>query len=125
MSKRKQIMPICPHHEKYEVTMINTFVFAGAEKWCPYCRHTTGLFGDYKEVNATTLRILRDFAFKKWSKLYLRAMAALTASHMQYKGELIEVCDLPEEEKARFAKIREQYISHVKVEDLITDGRLK
>ena len=42
--KHDNEIKICGCHD-YKVPLIWTFKFSGAEYWCPYCGHTTGMLG--------------------------------------------------------------------------------
>ena len=69
------------------IPMIWTFVFNGAERWCPYCGMTTGMFGYYKSVIST--KALREalLIYQVFSKEYLDGMGGLTCSELRINGK--------------------------------------
>ena len=63
-------MIICEKHLEYEVPLIFTFAFIGAEYWCPYCGNSSSMFGAGGEVEETPELIKRLNAYKKYSSEY-------------------------------------------------------
>lgn len=62
---------ICSNHNYYQVPMIWTFVFPGAEYWCPFCGATEGMFGAGQDVANTPELQTRLEKYKDKSALYL------------------------------------------------------
>ena len=44
---------ICENHPEFEVPLIWTFAFNGAEYWCPYCGQNSGMLGAGEDVEET------------------------------------------------------------------------
>ena len=49
---------ICGNHQEYQVPLIWTFKFHGAEFWCPYCGYVSGMFG--AGINVTETEELKE-----------------------------------------------------------------
>ncbi len=114
---RPKNISICSGHQEYQVPMIWTFAFPGAELWCPYCGHGTGSpFGDDVEVAYTDLLGDRQKAYKKFTEEFLDAVSTLSCSQTEWKGEMIAPIDLPDEEKVRLKEISENWKYKIVVE---------
>lgn len=100
---------ICPNHQDYQVPLIATFAFRGAECWCPHCGYTTGMFGNYEEVESTPELEERAKKFEKISKDFLYAMRVRSCRKMTWQGEMITPDELPQEEKDRIEKIKKEW----------------
>ncbi len=109
---------ICPNHE-YQVPFISTMAFMGAEKWCPYCGHTTGIFHDGKEVDATPELIKRQVDYREVSKDFIHAKGVTHCSLTTWKGNAILPDQLPQEEKDRLAQIRGEWKYNIKIEETV------
>lgn len=65
---------ICSNHQEYQVPLIWTFKFRGAEFWCPYCGYQEGMFGAGTNVTQTD-------ELKKRLELYKEASTKYLGSH--------------------------------------------
>ena len=102
MSKKK--ITICESHFKYEVPLISTFAFSGAEYWCPFCGQASGMFGG-KTVESTPELEQRLIKYKEESKEYLGALSTRACSSLMFEGKRISPDELPQEEKDRIKAI--------------------
>lgn len=62
---------ICSNHQEYQVPLIWTFKFRGAEFWCPYCGYQEGMFGAGENVAETEVLKSRLETYKERSINYL------------------------------------------------------
>ena len=106
---------ICENHPEFEVPLIWTFAFNGAEYWCPYCGQNSGMLGAGEDIEETPELKERLKIYKKYSKKFLHANAILVCAETKYKGEWIKPKDLPRKEIDRLAKIREDWKYEVKL----------
>ncbi len=95
---------ICRDHD-YEVPLIWTFAFNGAEYWCPYCGVNLGMMGAGIRVKATEELLTRLEKYEKASEEYLRAKSISVCVGMECEGKQIHPDDLPQEEKDRVEAI--------------------
>ena len=116
MIEEKQIK-ICARHQDYQVPLIYTFAFIHAEYWCPYCGFSGGMFGSGIMVNESPKLIKRKKAYEESTKEYCYAQGTTYCSETKWKGKFIKPEELPQEEKERLAKIREEYKHEVKIEN--------
>ncbi len=110
---------ICYNHLDYQVPLIWTFAFVGAEYWCPYCSYIGGMFGSGENVPATTKLAKRLKAYEKFTEDYLHANAIQVCHQTKWKGKYIKPNDLPQEEKDRLEKIRGEWKYKVKMEETV------
>lgn len=108
-------MKICANHTDYEVPLIWTFAFPGAEYWCAYCGNSTGMLGEYEDVEETRDLLKRLKKYEKRSRKFLHANASLVADSIKYEGKRITPDDLPQEEKDKDQKIRDEWEYHIKI----------
>lgn len=94
---------VCPGHN-FEVPLISTFAFNGAEYWCPYCGHTTGIMGDFEEVTETEELVNRRNEYERFSYDFLKAKSSRVCISLVYKGERMKPEDLPKSVKDMYAK---------------------
>jgi len=112
-------MKICYCHRNYEVPLIYTFAWNGAEYWCPYCDKHEGMMEAGEEVPETDELNKRLELYKEATKEYIHAVGVSVCISTKWKGEQLKPDDLPDEEKIRLKKIREEgWKLNVKVEDL-------
>lgn len=100
---------ICRNHPEYQVPLIWTFAFRGAEYWCPYCGSTSGMLGAGDRVDATDELQDRLKAFEKISDEFLHATGVLICSSMEFEGRQITYEELPDNEKDRLKVVRENW----------------
>ena len=112
-------MKICSEHRDYEVPLIYTYSWAYNEYWCPYCDKHEGMLGAGEEVPETKELKDRLELFKKATAEYRHAIGVSVCSGTTWKGEMIKPEDLPDEEKLRLKKIREEgWKLNMKIENL-------
>ena len=112
-------MRICSYHQDYETPLIWTYAFRGAEYWCPYCGFSGGMLGSGDAIEETEELKKRLEIYEKLSEDYLHAHGTTYCIETMWKGERVKLGDLPEEEKQRLAKIREEgWKLNIKAEDL-------
>ena len=116
MSEGKKEIKICARHQDYQVPLIWTFSFPGAEYWCPYCGFRGGMFGSGMDFDETSELIKRKETYEKSSKEYLHAQGVTCCSKTKWKGKYIKPGDLPQEEKDRLEKIRDEHKYEVPIE---------
>jgi hypothetical protein len=68
----KSEIVICENHD-YQVPLIWTFAFIGAEYWCPYCGYVGGMLGAGKRVPKTVELVGRREIYSEYYKDYLHA----------------------------------------------------
>ena len=108
---------ICSNHEEYQVPLIWTFSFPGAEYWCPHCGYINGMFGAGEEVDETSELKKRLELFKKFSEGYLDAKGTQVCDRTKWKGKYIKPVDLPDEEKHRLINIVADWKYNIKIEE--------
>ena len=101
---KEKTIKICPNHQDYEVPLIWTFAFPGAEYWCPYCGYLSGMFGAGEDVEETEELRKRLKAYEKASKKYLKANGILCCAETKYNGKWIPPKDLPSKTYDRYVK---------------------
>ena len=112
-NKEKLLMKICPDHLENKTPLLWTFAFIGAEYWCHHCGYTAGMLGAGIDVDSTK-ELEEKLEKLKQSKEdgnigeYLHAHGVTCCSETKFNDEWIKPEDLPQEEKDRLAKIREQ-----------------
>ena len=112
-------MKICSSHRDYEVPLIWTYSWAYNEYWCPYCDIHEGALGAGEEVPETKELKDRLELYKKATKEYRHAIGVSVCSGTKWKGEIIKPENLPDEEKLRLKKIREEgWKLNMKIENL-------
>ena len=97
--------------------MIWTFAFEGAEYWCPYCGFAGSMLGSGITVNQTPELIKRWKLYLKSTKDYLHAQGTTCCSCTVWQGQQIKTESLPQKEKDRLEKIRNEYKYEVKIEE--------
>lgn len=111
---------ICDNHPEYQVPLIGTFAFMGAEYWCPYCGYNAGMFGagEFIEVGPEELEALttRHMKYIEISKEFLHATGTACCSSLVYEGERMSPDELPAKEKNRLCKVREYWQYGIKAE---------
>lgn len=90
-----ETIKICENHD-YEVPLIYTFAFIGAEYWCPYCGYTGGMFGSGKDVKVTEKLMGRLYLYKQHSKAMLDATGGLICCARKLNGGKIKPENYPE-----------------------------
>lgn len=88
---------ICSNHKDYEVPLISTFIFSGAEYWCPYCGVAEGFLGAGEFVDCTEELKKRSEMYLKATEEYRNAKGSLACSSLEYKGKRITPSELPKE----------------------------
>ncbi len=112
-------MIICRNHIEYQVPLIWTFAWNGAEYWCPYCGSHTGAMGGGDKIEETEELKKRLELYEKATKEYINAIGVPTCVSTEWEGVQTKPEDLPEEEKERLSKIRKEgWKLNIKVEDL-------
>lgn len=96
---------ICESHQQYQVPLISTFSFPGAEFWCPYCGYTGGMFGAGRRVPITDELQDKLLKYRKHSEDYLHAIGIRVCVGTTWKGKIIHPNELPPEEKERLNEI--------------------
>jgi hypothetical protein len=101
--------------------MIPTLAFIGAEAWCPYCGHVTGLpFGDFIHTQGTPELARREGIYLERSREYLHAMGVAVCSRAEWpRGSrtMVPPSELPKEEQERLRAIRAKgWEHHIKAE---------
>lgn len=96
---------ICSNHQEYQVPLIWTFSFPGAEYWCPYCGYTAGMFGAGERVARTPELEGRLMQYKEFSSEYLHAIGVRVCVGTTWKGRIIHPDELPQEEKDRLNEV--------------------
>ncbi len=119
---------VCRHREDgeyYDVPLVWTFAFMGAEYWCPYCGHTAGMLGAGEDVPSTDelekRGILNTIHYKLKKDSYLDALSSRICDEMNLpQGGRGNWDDLLQEDKDKFSAIIEQGKSRgkVKIEDV-------
>lgn len=89
-------MKICSEHPEYQVPLISTFAFNGAEYWCPYCGYTGGMFGSGEDVKDTEKLHGRWYIYHEYSKLFLEAKGMWVCSARDFGGERIDRALIPD-----------------------------
>ena len=62
---------VCSDHQDYQVPLLWTFAFPGAEYWCPYCGHIHGMLGAGTIVLGNQDILERGHKYKEMSKDFL------------------------------------------------------
>lgn len=108
---------VCPEHQDYQVPMISTMAFPGAELWCPYCGHDTGCpFGDDLELPITPELKKRYMWYKSKSRKYIRAIASRSCSLFKLsKTQTVKPEDIPQEMQAKFQQEIDKYKFEIKM----------
>lgn len=57
-SSSGEVIRCCVEHPDYQVPLIWTLKFPGAERWCPHCGWTTGSFFSDKSIEAPASEVL-------------------------------------------------------------------
>ncbi len=67
---------ICAEHQEYQVPIISTMAFMGAEYWCPYCGMSCGIFGPGFEIIVSRQELEeRHVKYKEASAKYLESVS--------------------------------------------------
>ncbi len=106
---------ICENHQHFKVPVIETFAFAGAEYWCPYCGEIGGMLGFGKSVKENNTLIKRYNRYKNFSKDFLHAIGTRSCNETLFNGKWMEPDDLPEYEKQRLQKIIDDWKYGIKL----------
>jgi hypothetical protein len=109
----KKTIKICNDysHEDYQVPLIWTFAFSGAEYWYPYCGFTGGMLGSGEDAPTSKLLEDRQAAYKKVSQNYLIANGRKIAVATKHEGKTYRPpSTLPDEVK----KQDQEYIDNWK-----------
>ena len=93
----------------FTVPMMATYVFPGAEYWCPYCGHTTGTMSA-KTVPATIKLLMVKDAYTELSKEFLKAKGYQVCKTFLFEGERIKPDQLPIKEVHRLQEIVKRWI---------------
>lgn len=94
---------ICSQHRHYQVPLIWTFAFIGAEYWCPHCGCTGGMLGAGENSPMTPELLALQQTFTRLSKPYLKGLAFTGrsgAEAVKHNGEWVKPEDLPAETRA-------------------------
>lgn len=120
MGKEKQTILICDnHYEDYQVPLIYTFAFIGAEYWCPFCGYVGGMFGSVKRVPVTEKLIGRRSIYKEYAKAMLSACGSLVCCGMELNKGMIEPKDYPEEMEKELDEMAGSWVYKIKAIKLI------
>lgn len=114
-------MKICGNHEK-QVPLISTYAFNGAEFWCPYCGYTGGFLGAGVKVETTKELVDLHTHYVELSKGFLHAKSVGICSSTLFNGERMDPRDLPDEEKARLAKVIKDWVYDCKEDEEREEG---
>ena len=106
---------VCGCDTEYQVPLIWTFAFSGAEYWCPYCGDNMGMMGAGENVPITKEIVERGNKYKEISKDYLKAKSTLVCESLMFEGERISPNDLPGSEKEKNDDAIEKWEYNVKV----------
>ena len=106
---------ICSDHRDYEVPLISTFAFRGAEFWCPYCGTAEGMFGAGENVKTTRQLEVRSEMWEQHTEEFLTARSQLVCSSLIWKGKEIKPSELPQEEIDRCKQVVKDYVYEVKL----------
>jgi hypothetical protein len=109
---------ICPNHQEYQVPLIWTFAFSGAEFWCPYCGYKSGVLGAGKYIPSTPELQERHRRYKIYSDEYLHAVGIQICVSTMWEGTRIPPHELPQAEKERLHKVIMDWKSNVKIENV-------
>ena len=88
-------MKICSNHSEYQVPLIWTFAFNGAEYWCPYCGCNEGMLGAGENVDDTEKLWGRHAIYKKYSEFYLEARSKLVCVKFKINDGMMDRKDMP------------------------------
>jgi len=116
--EEKREVRICSDHQDYQVPLISTCSFMGAEFWCPYCGFSGGVFGAGKFVPDSEELKTRHTRYKKFSSDYLHAVGVPHCSSTLFNGQWVKPNDLPEEEIDRLIKIKKDWKYETKIETI-------
>ena len=112
-------MIICSDHQDYQVPLIYTYAWNGAEYWCPYCNCHLGMLEAREDVEETEELKKRLKLFKKATEEFRGARGTLICAETGWKGEWVKPKDLPKEEIERLQKIvKIAWKENIKIEDL-------
>jgi hypothetical protein len=111
---------ICNNHD-YEVPLIGTISFRGAECWCPYCGQKYGMFNGCDKVDFTgTLKKRLKFYEDKYegSKKYLHAVGWFYGGAVatEIDGKRYDQCNMPKEIEEQLKKALSTWIKHEKAD---------
>ena len=106
---------VCRQHRGYEVPLIWTMAFNGAEYWCPYCGCNEGMMGAGTNVEKTAQLEVRAAMWKKYTEEFLTARSRLVCSALMWEGKRIKPSELPREELERCRRIVGEYEYKVKL----------
>lgn len=90
---------VCEQHQERVTPLIWTFVFPGAEYWCPWCGYPSGMLGAGKSVPPTPELKQRALEDEEVSKDYLRAVGTHAAIEVKFKDKWVKPGDLPQDEQ--------------------------
>jgi hypothetical protein len=110
---------ICSQHQDYQVPLIWTFAFIGAEYWCPHCGNTSGMMGAGESVPITPelVALLQTFTRLSHPYLHARAWTGLSgAQAVKHNGEWVRPADLPADVLARHEAAVQAWQYHQKPE---------
>jgi len=107
-----ETIKICDKHEGTPTPLLFTFAFPRAEYWCSHCGHTAGIMGAGNNIKATKELIEKQEKLKKSKEdgiigEYLHANAILYCLETKWKGKWIEPQELPQKEKDRLKRLRD------------------
>jgi len=106
---------VCGCEIDYQVPLIWTFAFIGAEYWCPFCGSSVGMMGAGEDVPITKELVERSKKYKEFSKEYLKAKSTKVCSSLVFDGKRISPDRLPDKEKERIDKVIEAWKYDVKL----------
>lgn len=96
---------VCGCDYEYQVPLIWTFAFNGAEYWCPYCGGNFGMMGAGEDIPITKEIFERGEKYKELSKEFLDAKSTGVCSGLVFEGKRISPDELPDKEKERVLKV--------------------
>lgn len=79
-------MKICSNHSEYQVPLLSTMAFNGAEYWCPYCGASEGMFGAGETIKPTEKLLGRASIYREHSAYYLGANGRLACVAFDQNG---------------------------------------
>ncbi len=117
----KKEIKICRSHSDYQVPLIYTFAFNGAEYWCPYCGINEGMMGAGTNVVGTEKLMGREAIYKDHSESFIDARSALICSGMKLENRELkkENEDIPPILKDKFRELAKSWVYNIKATRLM------
>jgi len=84
-------------HGTRNIPLIGTLSFRGAERWCPYCGMSTGMFGNYQEIRITPTLQQMLIVYTAHTREYLDGVGSQTCVGRLINGKSVNREDFPPE----------------------------